>query len=168
MTRPLENLVAQARFDSPVGPLAAAATAQGIAWLAFDGAAPPAPAVPLDPAQRWLARLADELAQYWRDGRHRFTLPLDLQGTDFQRAVWQALAEIPPGATRSYAEIAARVGRPQAVRAVGAANRANPVAIVVPCHRVIGRDGTLTGYAGGLARKAALLRHEAGQGERPT
>jgi len=163
MTRLPERLVAQARFDSPVGPLCAAATSQGVAWLAFDGAGPDEREVPIDPAQPWLARLSRELERYWRDGQRRFEVPLDLQGTDFQRAVWQALTEIPSGQTRSYADIAQRIGRPKAVRAVGAANGANPVAIVVPCHRVIGRDGTLTGYAGGLARKQLLLQHESAQ-----
>jgi len=167
MTRLPEHLVAQTRFDSPVGPLCAAATSQGIAWLAFDGVGPDETDVPLDPAQPWLARLGRELERYWLDGLRRFEVPLDLQGTDFQLAVWQALTEIPPGQTRSYADIAGRIGRPNAVRAVGAANGANPVAIVVPCHRVIGRDGTLTGYAGGLPRKQALLQHESAQGMLP-
>lgn len=81
-------------------------------------------------------------------------------GTNFQRQVWQALAQIPVGATLSYAEVASSIGRPSATRAVGMANGSNPIAIVVPCHRVIGRDGTLTGYGGGLARKQWLLRHE--------
>lgn len=86
-------------------------------------------------------------------------VPLDAGGTPFQRDVWAALREIPPGTTATYAELAARVGRPAAVRAVGGANGANPVAVFVPCHRVVGKDG-LRGYAGGLARKAWLLAHE--------
>jgi methylated-DNA-[protein]-cysteine S-methyltransferase len=88
-------------------------------------------------------------------------LRVSLRGTDFQRRVWAALRAIPAGATASYADIARAVGAPRAVRAVGAANGANPVSIIVPCHRVIGRDGTLTGYGGGLPRKAWLLAHEA-------
>ena len=88
------------------------------------------------------------------------TLPLDIQGTAFQQRVWQALAGIPYGQTRSYGEQAASIGKPTAVRAVGAANGRNPLPIILPCHRVIGRDGSLTGYAGGLARKAWLLEHE--------
>jgi methylated-DNA-[protein]-cysteine S-methyltransferase len=161
MTRALAGLQAQARFDSPVGTLTAAATERGIALLAFD--APDLGDLPVAPGQRWLAQLGRELARFWQDPALPFSVPLDMQGTPFQRAVWQALAGIPSGQTRSYADIARQVGRPAAMRAVGAANRANPVAIVVPCHRVIGRDGTLTGYAGGLPRKAALLRHESAQ-----
>ena len=87
-------------------------------------------------------------------------LPVDPGGTDFQRAVWAELRRIPPGRTRSYAELAAAIARPAAVRAVGAANGANPVALVIPCHRVIGKSGSLTGYGGGLPAKAWLLRHE--------
>jgi methylated-DNA-[protein]-cysteine S-methyltransferase len=87
-------------------------------------------------------------------------LPVVLHGTDFQRAVWSALRSIPCGETLSYGELAQRIGRPSAVRAVGLANGANPVGIVVPCHRVIGSNGTLTGYGGGLERKEWLLRHE--------
>lgn len=165
MTRTPDGLVAQATLPSPLGALTAAATARGLALLWFDP--PPLPGVPVDPAQRWLAQAARELAAYWHDPATPFTLPLDLQGTPFQRAVWQALLALPAGATVSYGEVAARIGRPSAVRAVGTAIGANPVAIVVPCHRVIGRDGTLTGYAGGLDRKAALLRHESTQAALP-
>lgn len=87
-------------------------------------------------------------------------IPVDGGGTSFQRRVWMALREIPAGATRTYSDIARAVGRPRAVRAVGMINGRNPISIVVPCHRVIGKDGSLTGYGGGLARKAWLLRHE--------
>ncbi len=158
-TRTPEHLVAQALLPSPLGPMTAAVTARGLALLWFD--APGLGDVPVDPAQPVLAHLARELAAYWQDPASPFTVPLDLRGTPFQQSVWRALTDIPPGATCSYADIAARIGRPAAVRAVGAASGANPVGIVVPCHRVIGRDGTLTGYAGGLQRKAALLQHEA-------
>jgi methylated-DNA-[protein]-cysteine S-methyltransferase len=89
------------------------------------------------------------------------TLPVETPGTDFQREIWTALRGIPPGVTWTYGQLAARIGRPSAVRAAGAANGANAVAIVVPCHRVIGADGTLTGYAGGVERKRWLLAHEA-------
>ena len=119
--------------------------------------------VPVDPRQRWLAQAGEEMAEYWRDGRRGFTVALDMQGTPFQRAVWAALCRVPTGTTCSYADIAERIGSPRAVRAVGAANGRNPVAIIVPCHRVIGRDGSLTGYASGLPRKVALLAHESGQ-----
>ncbi|WP_111655447.1 methylated-DNA--[protein]-cysteine S-methyltransferase [Isoalcanivorax indicus] len=102
-----------------------------------------------------------QLAEYFAGQRTRFELPLAASGTPFQQQVWRRLCDIPFGATASYADIAARLDNPRAVRAVGAANGRNPLAIVVPCHRVIGRDGSLTGYAGGLARKRWLLAHEA-------
>jgi len=93
-------------------------------------------------------------------------LEVDTAGTSFQRTVWRALREIPAGTTTSYAALATRIGRPKAVRAVGLANGANPIGIVVPCHRVIGADGSLTGYGGGLARKRWLIAHEARHSER--
>ena len=102
-----------------------------------------------------------QLAEYFAGQRTRFELPLAARGTSFQQQVWRRLCDIPFGTTASYADIAARLDNPRAVRAVGAANGRNPLAIVVPCHRVIGRDGSLTGYAGGLARKRWLLAHEA-------
>ncbi len=159
MNRLPAGLIARTTLASPLGALTAAATARGLALLGFDTALPPD--VPEDPHQACLAALAAAWARYWREPETRFELPLDLQGTAFQRAVWQALLAIPAGRTCSYGAIAHAIGRPAAVRAVGAAIGANPVAIVVPCHRVIGRDGTLTGYAAGLPRKAALLQHEA-------
>ncbi len=102
----------------------------------------------------------DQIAEYLSGRRTTFTLALDFRGTPFQMRVWQALREIPFGTTRSYSQIAADVGSPKSVRAVGAASGANPLPIVVPCHRVIGKDGTLTGYGGGLDMKAELLRQE--------
>ncbi|MEO7244516.1 MAG: methylated-DNA--[protein]-cysteine S-methyltransferase [Rubrivivax sp.] len=155
------GLLARARFDSPVGPLHVAASARGIAMLWFDE--PGLDDVPVDANMPHLRQLRDQLARFWDDASSPFTVALDLQGTPFQRRVWEALTRIPSGRTCSYADVAAAVGAPAAMRAVGAANRVNPVAIVVPCHRVIGRDGTLTGYAGGLPRKAALLQHESAQ-----
>lgn len=116
--------------------------------------------VPRAPRGSMLAQAERELGDYFAGRRTEFSLPLAPRGTDFQRAVWRALARIPCGETRSYAEIARTVGRPDAVRAVGAANGRNPLSIVVPCHRVIGKGGALTGYAGGLPMKAWLLRHE--------
>ncbi len=101
-----------------------------------------------------------QLAEYFAGERHEFDLDLELDGTEFQRKVWLALAEIPFGATESYGELAARVGRPSASRAVGAANGSNPIPIVLPCHRVIGSSGSLTGYGGGLDAKRALLELE--------
>ena len=101
-----------------------------------------------------------QLGEYFAGQRKTFTVPLRPRGTDFQRRVWGALAEIPYGATSTYADIARTVGRPAAVRAVGSANGRNPVSILIPCHRVIGGDGRLVGYGGGLWRKAWLLAHE--------
>jgi len=102
-----------------------------------------------------------ELQEYFQGICRQFTVPLDLRGTPFQLSVWAALSEIPYGQTRTYAQIAQRIGKPRAVRAVGAANGCNPVAIVVPCHRVIGKDGSLVGYSGGLDIKEDLLQLEA-------
>jgi len=101
-----------------------------------------------------------ELAEYFRGDRHEFDLPLDLRGTSFQQSVWREIQAVPYGETVTYGEIALRVGRPRAYQAVGQAVGANPVAIVVPCHRVVGADGKLTGYGGGVDRKAALLELE--------
>lgn len=109
---------------------------------------------------RILERAAAQLTEYFLGQRTAFDVPLAPQGTDFQRLVWTQLAAIPHGETRSYRDIAVAVGRPAASRAVGAANARNPIAIIVPCHRVIGANGTLTGYAGGLAAKRWLLEHE--------
>lgn len=101
-----------------------------------------------------------QLDRYFAGEAIAFDVPLDMLGTDFQCEVWQALQAIPPGETRCYGELAAALGRPKASRAVGAANGQNPIAIIVPCHRVIGKNGKLTGYAGGLNAKAWLLKHE--------
>jgi len=107
------------------------------------------------------AEVARQLGEYFDGKRHRFDLELAPRGTDFQRQVWRSLAEIPFGETRSYADVAERIGRPRAVRAVGRANGANPIPIVVPCHRVVGADGSLTGFGGGLEAKRHLLDLEA-------
>lgn len=107
-----------------------------------------------------LARPAIELDEYFRGRRRRFDIPLDIRGTAFEQDVWRAVSRIPYGQTRSYQDIAAAVGRPRALRAVGLANRRNPLPLVIPCHRVIGKQGQLTGYAGGLPLKAELLALE--------
>ena len=109
------------------------------------------------------AQATQELSEYFRGGRQRFTVALDTPGTDFQRQVWAALRNIPYGTTSHYQALAAAIGKPAAVRAVAAANGANRVAILIPCHRVIGKHGALTGYGGGLPRKAWLLAHERGE-----
>jgi methylated-DNA-[protein]-cysteine S-methyltransferase len=108
-----------------------------------------------------LAAAEEQLREYFAGDRLSFELPLDLVGTAFQRTAWLALASIPYGSTVSYGEQARRLGHPRAARAVGAANGRNPLAIVLPCHRLVGADGRLTGYGGGLEAKRALLEHEA-------
>lgn len=154
--------MAQSRIESPLGPLTLAVTARGLAGIWFDGQDhhPVQVPAPVDAGHPLLVQAAAELAAYWADASHHFTLPLDPQGSDFQQAVWRALLEIAPGALSTYGAVAQRIGRPDAVRAVGGAIGRNPIGIVVPCHRVVGKDGTLTGYAGGLPRKQALLQHE--------
>ena len=144
-----------ARIASPVGTLTLAATETGLTRTDFTPDETPQSEVP--PALR---PAAEQLAEYFAGTRRAFDLTLDLHGTDFQRSVWNALLDIPFGRTRSYADIAEAIGNPKAVRAVGLANGRNPVSIIVPCHRVIGADGSLTGYGGGIDRKRRLLAHE--------
>jgi methylated-DNA-[protein]-cysteine S-methyltransferase len=154
------------RLDTPLGPVTLAATDRGLAGLWFDGQKHhPGPLGPVDaPDDRGhppvLAEAAGQLAAYFAGQRSTFTLPLDPHGTPFQQAVWQALLAVPHGRTCSYAQLAAAAGHPAAVRAVAAAIGRNPVSVIVPCHRVIGSGGSLTGYAGGLDRKRALLMLE--------
>ncbi|MDQ2780273.1 MAG: methylated-DNA--[protein]-cysteine S-methyltransferase [Pseudomonadota bacterium] len=156
------SLQAQCRIDTPLGPLTLAATAKGLAAALFDNQShhPGELAAPTDPAHPHLLQAAREFDEYFAGTRRRFDVTLDPQGTTFQQAVWQALLGIEPGALSTYGTIAGVVGKPSAVRAVGSAIGRNPIGIVVPCHRVVGRDGSLTGYAGGLHRKAALLQLE--------
>jgi methylated-DNA-[protein]-cysteine S-methyltransferase len=152
-----------ATLDSPLGPMLLAATERGLAGAWFVGQRhwPDPRGWREDPAHAVLEQACAELAQWFAGTRARFELPLDLQaGTPFQQDVWSALLAIPRGGTTSYAELARRVGRPAAARAVGAAVGRNPLSVIVPCHRVLGTGGALTGYAGGLPRKTALLRLE--------
>ncbi|MGX9417541.1 methylated-DNA--[protein]-cysteine S-methyltransferase [Vibrio sp. WJH972] len=107
-----------------------------------------------------LTQAVRQLSEYFNQDRRAFDLPIDTKGTPFQQEVWQALAQIPFGETCSYKQIAQAIGKPKAVRAVGAANGKNPVSVVIPCHRVVGANGKLTGYAGGIERKEALLKLE--------
>jgi methylated-DNA-[protein]-cysteine S-methyltransferase len=153
---------AQARWVSPLGPVTLATTARGLAGLWFDAQRhhPGVLATPIDEGHAVIRQSIDELAAYFSGRLTSFTVPLDLQGTPFQQAVWRALCGIGAGATCSYAQIAQGVGRPAASRAAGAAIGRNPVSVIVPCHRVVGHDGRLTGYAAGLDRKAALLQLE--------
>ncbi len=149
-------------IDSPVGPLLLAADEQGLRLIEFHASRHPA-----SRAADWregenevMAMARTQLGEYFAGKRRGFDLPLAPRGTEFQRSVWNALAYIPYGETRSYAQIAASVGKPTAVRAVGAANGRNPLPIVLPCHRVIGADGSLTGFGGGLPTKRFLLALE--------
>lgn len=148
------------QIASPLGPLRLYAAEGAICGLFLPDQDPPliAGAGPPDPV---LQLAADQLREYFGGERRVFTVPLRATGTDFQRTVWRALLTIPHGETRSYGALARAIARPTASRAVGHANSRNPISILVPCHRVIGSDGALTGYAGGAAAKQWLLAHEA-------
>ena len=148
-------------FPSSFGEILIVGDGDAIQLLNFQDSTCPHPIDPAwrrDPAR--LASAREELLTYFAGERQDFSFPMAPHGTEFQQQVWQALRDIPYGQVATYRDIAQRIGRPQAVRAVGAANGANPVAVVVPCHRVIGSNGTLTGYAGGLDIKEKLLRLE--------
>jgi methylated-DNA-[protein]-cysteine S-methyltransferase len=153
-------------IDSPIGPLLVAGDHDGLRFLLFGngrkGRVRPRPG--WEPDRGALEEPATQLSAYFAGKLREFTLPLAPEGTTFQRAVWGELVRIPYGETISYGELARRLGNPQAVRAVGLANGANPIAIVIPCHRVIGSNGSLVGYGGGLPIKQALLTLERGQG----
>jgi methylated-DNA-[protein]-cysteine S-methyltransferase len=149
-------------FESPIGELLLAGTSGELSMIGF-----PKGSMRRDPEPDWIYNedpfetARKQLDEYFSGKRKDFDLPLSLGGTDFQVSVLKALLEIPYGETRSYGAIAKRIGRPRAVRAVGAANGRNPIPIIVPCHRVIGSSGDLTGFGGGLDTKEALLRLEA-------
>jgi methylated-DNA-[protein]-cysteine S-methyltransferase len=147
---------------SPMGPLRITAHGGAVtAVLTADGASVPGEADDGPEADGVLRAARDELRAYFAGELQSFTVPVAPEGTAFQRRVWEELRRIPYGEAISYGELARRVGRPGAARAVGAANSRNPVSVIVPCHRVIGGDGRLVGYAGGLDRKRWLLDHEA-------
>lgn len=149
-------------IDSPVGPLLLAASDAGMHAIEFHESRHPARRGDdwLEGSHPLLRRAQAQLEEYFQGRRHGFDLPLAPRGTDFQQTVWRALATIPYGQTASYAQLAERIGRPTASRAVGAANGRNPLPIVLPCHRVIGADGSLTGFGGGLPTKRFLLELE--------
>ena len=153
---------AQASIDTPLGTMLLARTAQGLAGVWFEGQKdhPGTLAAPVRPDDPVLRDAAAQLHAYFAGVGARFELPLALHGTPFQRGVWEALLRIAAGSTCSYCQIAQQVGSPRAVRAVGAAVAKNPLSVIVPCHRVIGSSGALTGYAGGMHRKRALLTLE--------
>jgi methylated-DNA-[protein]-cysteine S-methyltransferase len=150
-------------LDTPIGPTLLTAEDDALTRVSMGA---PREAVqddwePVSSERGILAEACGQLADYFAGARLAFDLPLAPAGTAFQRRVWDALCAVPYGETSTYGRVARSLGDPQAVRAVGAANGRNPIGIVVPCHRVVGSDGTLTGYAGGLDRKRWLLRHEA-------
>ncbi len=169
------NDIIQSSYQSPLGKITLAATDKGLAGVWFEGQRhlpsqllistegdnTQCAAWSSDPDHPVLKKAALQLNEYFAGKRSSFDLPLDLTyGTPFQQSVWQALLAIPCGVTASYGEVSARIGKPSAVRAVGAAIGRNPVSVIVPCHRVMGANGSLTGYAGGLDKKTALLRLE--------
>ncbi|CAG0970018.1 Methylated-DNA--protein-cysteine methyltransferase [Burkholderiales bacterium] len=151
------------RRTTPLGTVRVVARGNGIAGIYFDGQKHDAASdaswreAPDDPL---LAAAARQLDEYFAGRRRRFDVAIAPRGTPFQRAVWRAIAAVPAGETATYGELARRIGKPTSARAVGAAVGRNPLSIVVPCHRIVGAGGALTGYAGGLARKRALLAHE--------
>ena len=153
-------------YASPVGLLTLIASDAGLRAILWNGDDPARAGLgaaslhETDDYSSVLDATGSQLDAYFAGERTSFDLPLDLQGTPFQQDAWRALAEIPFGQTRSYAQQAALLGRPRAFRAVGAANGRNPVSIVLPCHRVVGSDGSLTGFAGGVETKRWLLEHE--------
>lgn len=149
-------------YDSPVGKLTLISNGKALTHLEFENPRYPAPKHPKGD-DKIIARTRRELDAYFAGKLRAFTVALAPQGTEFQQRVWKALLQIPYGATRSYGEQAAAIGAPNASRAVGLANGRNPIAIIIPCHRVIGANGSLTGYGGGMARKQHLLDLELGQ-----
>ena len=149
------------RIDSPIGPLMLAADDAGLRHIEFRDNRHPADRADWHGGDSEILQASEaQLAEYFAGTRTSFDLPLAPQGTAFQLQVWHELARIPFGATISYAQLAQRIGKPEAVRAVGAANGRNPLPIVLPCHRVIGADGALVGFGGGLPTKQFLLRLE--------
>jgi methylated-DNA-[protein]-cysteine S-methyltransferase len=151
-------------MKSPVGKLKLVASSKALVAVLWEEERPnrvKLGMMNLDPQHPILIEAERQISEYFAGERIDFDLPLQLDGTEFQKKVWQALREIPFGKTKSYLDLARAVGSPEASRAVGAANGKNPLSIVVPCHRVVGADGALTGFAGGLETKAALLALEA-------
>lgn len=172
-----DTSIVQTSYQSPLGAITLAATSKGLAGLWFiEGQrhlppelTGPDQSAPRAGASRWpedtdhpvLKLVSQQLTEYFAGQRSHFDVPLDLAcGTAFQQSVWQALLAIPQGSTASYGDVGRRIGKPAAARAVGAAVGRNPISIIVPCHRVMGSNGSLTGYAGGLHRKVALLAIE--------
>lgn len=147
------------RLPSPAGPLLIAVSEKGLVFLEFDGGKLAPKYLWTESAEKTQA-VRDHMQEYFDGKRREFSFPLDMRGTPFQLKCWEALLRIPYGETRTYADIARAVGSPQGFRAVGLANNRNPIAIIVPCHRVIASDGSLCGYGGGLDVKRKLLELE--------
>ncbi len=164
MNSTMQTPLFSCRYDSPVGDLSIVCSDHGLVALLWPGEIRvPLPGVAsrVDrDSHPILATTCQQLDEYFSGQRTSFDVPLSPSGTEFQLEAWQALRAIPYGETRSYAEQATTIGRPKAVRAVGAANGRNPISIIVPCHRVIGSNGSLTGFGGGLDAKTFLLEHE--------
>jgi len=151
-------------FECPVGPLLLAGTKAGLKLVSFAaGTRTKSPDAEWHEDGAMFTDVVDQLQSYFAGERKAFNLPLVLEGTEFQKKVWTALQDIPYGETVSYKALAQKVGNPRAVRAVGTANGANPIPIIIPCHRVIGNDGSLTGFGGGLPLKKRLLELESRQ-----
>ena len=149
-------------IESPLGAILLTGTSAHLRGLFFVGQKrerPPQPGSVESPGP--FARVVEQLQEYFAGGRVEFDVPLELEGTAFQQSVWQALRAIPRGTTMTYSQLAAAIGKPSAVRAVALANACNRISIIIPCHRVVGTNGSLTGYAGGLDRKRWLLDLEA-------
>jgi methylated-DNA-[protein]-cysteine S-methyltransferase len=154
-----------AYYESPIGTIEVVGTEAGVSGLSFvDITEEKSGRRPKGAPPRPVAAALVQLEGYFRGDRKAFTVKLDLRGTEFQRRVWSKLIQVEFGRTTTYGALAAAVGRPAATRAVGGANHSNPVSIIVPCHRVVGSGGRLTGYGGGLWRKEWLLRHEGRDG----
>ena len=148
-------------MKTPIGEIRLVSDGKSLTGL-YMGSYGPKPTKAWQQGGVFLSRAEKQLRDYFDGKRKRFDLPLAGVGTEFQKTVWKALCDIPYGETISYGELARRIGQPKAARAVGLANGSNPISIIVPCHRVIGANGTLTGYGGGLPRKKWLLEHETG------
>lgn len=147
---------------SPIGTLTLVSDGEALVYLEFENNKYPAPKFPKG-EDAIIKQAKKELDLYFAGKLKDFTVPVKPEGTEFQRACWKALTKIPYGATRSYGEQATKIGKPKAVRAVGLANGRNPIPIIIPCHRVIGANGSLTGFGGGLPTKQFLLELEQGQ-----
>lgn len=151
-----DTQTSRAYYESPIGAIEIVGIRDRVKWLKFVDTQPAKGSSPTPV----LKACVEQIDEYFKGTRKKFSIDLLLKGTDFQQSVWRQLQKIPHGRTASYGDIARAIGNPKACRAVGLANGKNPVSIIVPCHRIIGSNGTLTGYGGGLWRKEWLLKHE--------